>query len=671
MNRKIPFVGLVFLFSTMLGAQLGTPVRAEDATAFPDLAFAEAGWFVEGTGTCFEVTGSQYLNITLTSSETVHLFLESVPGMVSFTIERNSSATSALLAFSGFETDTTYYRHQDGYLIEEFTADSNGAYAYTQDISEPHHVYIQEYASTLHIYDDYCFSGDIYENIVVEANNIVIDGNGYTLQGPGPGYGIYLFERSNVTIKNVTVKGWTRGILLVQSGGNDVSGNTITDNTYMGIWLVESSGNTVYHNNIINNTHQAFDEDPAGNYWHHPVLLEGNYWSDYPGVDDGSGTGKHAVAGDGIGDTSIPWPWSGYDSYPFVLESGWLDTTAPVTELTIGTHYVDEAGIYVTSETEFTLSATDDLSGVAYTYYRVNGGGWTSYSGAFSLGGSDGTHIISYYSVDAAGNEETAKSATVILVSLKLNSYMTDGDFNPVTCFDVVFAKDKSEGYRLVATNPGQFYYNIEVRNDWPITLDALTVDASIPADFVLKGAVPIHVYLDGGDVTGLCTIDGAKITVANMPAGSQVCVTIHVDYALKYQHSGIIYDTVESFGMKSYTFAVIVSASGSSASTLGDGLIGTYSSTANLITHQKKTTAIAGFVTDAYGSPIAGATVELFDSESILVGSTATDEGGFYYFIDIPVGDYTIQVTYDGKVCTGTATAVSKELTQVDFKVE
>ncbi len=35
-------------------------------------------------------------------------------------------------------------------------------------------------------------------------------------------------------------------------------------------------------------------------------------------MDDGSGTGKHAIAGDGIGDTAIPWPGPDFDNYPFI-----------------------------------------------------------------------------------------------------------------------------------------------------------------------------------------------------------------------------------------------------------------------------------------------------------------------------------------------------------------
>jgi hypothetical protein len=50
--------------------------------------------------------------------------------------------------------------------------------------------------------------------------------------------------------------------------------------------------------------------------------LEGNFWSDYTGVDDGSGTEKHAIAGDGIGDTDIPYPSLNFDNFPLVTEFG-------------------------------------------------------------------------------------------------------------------------------------------------------------------------------------------------------------------------------------------------------------------------------------------------------------------------------------------------------------
>jgi len=119
-------------------------------------------------------------------------------------------------------------------------------------------------------------------------------------------------------------------------------------------------------------------------------------------------------------------------------------------------------------------------------------------------------------------------------------------------------------------------------------------------------------VYLDGNNITDLCTIDGNTITVTNVPSGSMVHVTIHIDYALK----GTIYESLDTFEMKGYTFAVTVFGSVGTPSVSSEGLIGTYTSSAKLIAHQKKTTAIAGFLTDADGNPIVGATVELYDSD-------------------------------------------------------
>lgn len=106
------------------------------------------------------------------------------------------------------------------------------------------------------------------------------------------------------------------------SNENIFSENT-ADNNRIGLHVYSSSYNLFYHNNFIENEIQVYAaiNDPANNYWYHPDLLEGNYWSDYIGVDDGSGYGKHAIAGDGIGDTDLPWH---YDLYPFINENGWI-----------------------------------------------------------------------------------------------------------------------------------------------------------------------------------------------------------------------------------------------------------------------------------------------------------------------------------------------------------
>jgi outer membrane protein assembly factor BamB len=64
------------------------------------------------------------------------------------------------------------------------------------------------------------------------------------------------------------------------------------------------------------------------------------------------------------------------------------------------------------SSVEITLSALDNLSGVAKTFYRVDSGAPQTYTSPFSVS-SNGTHTVSYWSQDVAGNIESAHSSVV------------------------------------------------------------------------------------------------------------------------------------------------------------------------------------------------------------------------------------------------------------------
>lgn len=57
---------------------------------------------------------------------------------------------------------------------------------------------------------------------------------------------------------------------------------------------------------------------------------------------------------------------------------------------------------------EITLTATDDYSGVAITYYRIDGGDWMEYTEPFEIC-DDGEHALEYYSIDYAENVEEVK----------------------------------------------------------------------------------------------------------------------------------------------------------------------------------------------------------------------------------------------------------------------
>lgn len=100
----------------------------------------------------------------------------------------------------------------------------------------------------------YTFADNIHDSIVVERDNIVVDGKGYTINGADASEfkGICLTGRNNVTIKNALIKAFYYGVSLNCCSNINISGNSITDHVY-GIYLYESSDNTVYGNNIANN----------------------------------------------------------------------------------------------------------------------------------------------------------------------------------------------------------------------------------------------------------------------------------------------------------------------------------------------------------------------------------------------------------------------------------
>jgi hypothetical protein len=93
-----------------------------------------------------------------------------------------------------------------------------------------------------------------------------------------------------------------------------------------------------------------------------------------------------------------------------------IDTTAPSTTAT-GLMADANTGWTKTTPQSVTLTATDAASGMsggsAAIYYRIDSSGaYSTYSSALSIS-TPGSHKVDYYSVDAAGNAETAKTGYV------------------------------------------------------------------------------------------------------------------------------------------------------------------------------------------------------------------------------------------------------------------
>jgi parallel beta-helix repeat protein len=103
----------------------------------------------------------------------------------------------------------------------------------------------------------YTFIDNIFnKSIVIERDNIVVDGAGYTLQGTGAedSKGIDLSHRNKVTIKNVEVTNTEYGIFLNYSSKNILAGNTASNNEF-GICLLSSNNNALTGNTAYLNTY--------------------------------------------------------------------------------------------------------------------------------------------------------------------------------------------------------------------------------------------------------------------------------------------------------------------------------------------------------------------------------------------------------------------------------
>ena len=206
----------------------------------------------------------------------------------------------------------------------------------------------------------YTLTGNInsdVDGIVIERNDTVLDGAGYTLQGTNSpsSIGIYLSGSYGVTIRNIKIKAFESGILLdaystynnilgnvvedndygincwAYADNNNIRGNNITANSLAGIWIAgssyniisqniiagnsqygismeSSSNNSVFHNKFIDNTNQTHIYDST-NSWDNGYTSGGNYWSDYNGSDTNS---------DFLGDTPYLIDENNVDRYPLM-----------------------------------------------------------------------------------------------------------------------------------------------------------------------------------------------------------------------------------------------------------------------------------------------------------------------------------------------------------------
>jgi uncharacterized repeat protein (TIGR01451 family) len=276
-------------------------------------------------------------------------------------------------------------------------------------------------------------------------------------------------------------------------------------------------------------------------------------------------------------------------------------------------------------------------------------------------------NVVTVTGTDNLGQTVTDSDGwTVIVIGLP-KSEVTDTSFchfdrNPDRDgqqFRLIFTQDPTSPgtYKLTASNPGQFYYNVFYIGSEGETV---TLQVTIPYPFVTQGAVPIHVwsgvsydeddcYVPADSIGGF-TVEGTEtltpsgqlgialedhsdgsvtITITGqVPASHLFYVTVHLDYGLKgtvgygknYNDDAIDPDTLEVLipNYDDYVFSV--------SGDLEDTQVVENENTF------KRNPGFGGIVTDEFDNPIEGYTVKVYDADGNLIGSAVTDEDGYYF---------------------------------------
>lgn len=354
----------------------------------------------------------------------------------------------------------------------------------------------------------YTFTDNIYAEIIVERSNIVINGTGHTLQGPGNGMGFSLSQINNVTIKNTKMKTFWYGIYLYESSNNSIYGNNITNNNvgiavyyrsshniisennliannyqgirlshhsnyniifgnnvttsnydgivlfdfsnyniisennviannddgiYLrdsssyniisenniiannddGILLVSSSNNIIYHNSFMDNAVQVHSTSST-NVWDNDV--EGNYWSDYTGVDFFGGLYQNETGSDGIGDAPYVIDANNQDNYP--LMNPWIQPDITVINVTplrtiVGQGFTLGINVTITNSgskiEDFDVIVYANTTSIASQTVTITSGNSTTVSFAWNTTSVPyGSYTITAYATPVYGESNTA-----------------------------------------------------------------------------------------------------------------------------------------------------------------------------------------------------------------------------------------------------------------------
>ena len=350
------------------------------------------------------------------------------------------------------------------------------------------------------------FRNSIIQNCEVFGNGSglgVAWGSGTLITGNkvhhNAGPGISLDSMNNSIVEKNEVHDNKIGIHIAYVGRNNIIRENLFAHNNLGINMGEQyvRSNKIYHNDIIENTVQGNDRQ-NDNIWDDGYPSGGNFWSDYTGIDDGSG-GRNA--GDGIGDTKIPH--LGMDSYP--LMKPWnIDTTPPEPPALDQT----TTPIKITPTT-VTGMAEPKATAQVFVNGEVQGSASIDESGKFSMNNvnlNEGTNSITAKAIDTASNVSKESEPVTVVLDTKppappvLNQLkpitnqtpiMVTGAVEPNSKIEI-FVNDASAG-TTTADSSGIFGLDIELN----VGVNLITARATDAAKNTSKSSPPLPVLYE------------------------------------------------------------------------------------------------------------------------------------------------------------------------------
>src|SRR4030042_4033707 len=143
----------------------------------------------------------------------------------------------------------------------------------------------------------YTFTGNVNDTIIIQRDNIIVDGAGYSLMGTGE-EALLLMYLTNVTIKNVRVEESQTGIYLYKCSLCNITSNFLTGNSWHAIHLDTSSNNSICDNVVTGNSNRAIYVD----YSSHNDILGNEVSNNYKGIELTASSQHNNISGNIISD---------------------------------------------------------------------------------------------------------------------------------------------------------------------------------------------------------------------------------------------------------------------------------------------------------------------------------------------------------------------------------